>query len=65
VIRLSAQLPDAGKKAVGAVAATAEHGTTHLFDKALAIPVVKDVAKPQIDSLQAKLNALSKNQAKL
>jgi hypothetical protein len=65
VIRLSAQLPDAGKKAVGAAAATAEPATTELFDKVLAIPGVKDVAKPQIDSLRAKLNTLSKDQAKL
>jgi hypothetical protein len=65
VIRLSAQLPDAGKKAVGAVAATAGPATTQLFDKVLAIPGVKDVAKPQIDSLRAKLNTLSKDQAKL
>jgi hypothetical protein len=65
VIRLSAQLPDAGKKAVGSVAATAESATTQLFDKVLAIPGDKEVAKPQIDSLRAKLNTLSKNQAKL
>jgi hypothetical protein len=65
VIRLSAQLPDAGKKAIGSVAATAEPATTQLFDKVLAIPGVRDVAKPQIDSLRAKLNALSKDQAKL
>ncbi len=65
VIRLSAQLPDAGKKAVGSVAATAESTTTELFDKVLAIPGVRDVAKPQIDSLRAKLNTLSKDQAKL
>jgi hypothetical protein len=65
VIRLSAQLPDAGKKAVGSVAASAESATTQLFDKVLAIPGVKEVAKPQIDSLRAKLNTLSKDQAKL
>src|SRR5262249_29436186 len=65
VIRLSAQLPDAGKKAVGSVAATAESATTQLFDKVLAIPGVKDAAKPQIDSLRAKLETLSKNQARL
>jgi hypothetical protein len=65
VIRLSAQLPDAGKKAVGSVAATAEPATMQLFDKVLAIPGVKEVAKPQIDSLRAKLNTLSKDQAKL
>jgi hypothetical protein len=65
VIRLSAQLPDAGKKAVGTVAATAVPATTQLFDKVLAIPGVKDVAKPQIDSLRAKLETLSKNQARL
>jgi hypothetical protein len=65
VIRLSTQLPDAGKKAVGSVAATAESETTKLFDQVLAIPGVKDLAKPQIDSLRAKLNTLSKNQAKL
>jgi hypothetical protein len=65
VIRLSAQLPDAGKKAVGSVAATAESETTKLFDQILAIPGVKELAKPQIDSLRAKLNTLSKNQAKL
>src|SRR5262249_54263018 len=62
VIRLSAQLPEAGKKAVGSAAATAESTTTQLFDKVLAIPGVKDVAKPQIDSLRAKLNTLSKHQ---
>jgi hypothetical protein len=65
VIRLSVQLPDAGKKAVGSVAATAEPATTQQFDQVLAIPGVKDLAKPQIDSLRAKLNTLSKNQAKL
>jgi hypothetical protein len=65
VIRLSAQLPEAGKKALGSAAATAEPTTTQLFDKVLAIPGVKDVAKPQIESLRAKLNTLTKDQAKL
>jgi hypothetical protein len=65
VIRLSAQLPDAGKKALGSAAAAAEPATTQLFDKVLAIPGVKEVARPQIESLRAKLNTLSKDQAKL
>jgi Bacterial protein of unknown function (DUF937) len=65
VIRLSGQLPDAGKKAVAGVVSAAQPATTQLFDKVLAIPGVKEVAKPQIDSLRAKLNTLSKEQARL
>jgi enamine deaminase RidA (YjgF/YER057c/UK114 family) len=65
VIKLSGQLPEAGKKAVGGVVAGAQPATTQLFDKVLAIPGVKEVAKPQIDSLRAKLDTLSKNQARL
>jgi hypothetical protein len=64
VIKLSAQLPEAGKKAVGAAVATAQPTTTQMFDKVLAIPGAKEVAKPQIDSLRAKLNTL-KDQARL
>lgn len=65
VIKLSAQLPEAGKKAVGDVAATAQLATTQLFDKVLTIPGVREVAKPQIDSLRAKLETLSKDHARL
>jgi hypothetical protein len=65
VIKLSGQLPEAGKKAVGGVVAGSQSATTQLFDKVLAIPGVKEVAKPQIDSLRAKLDTLSKNQARL
>lgn len=65
VVRLSDQLPDAGKKAVAGVVSAAEPATSQLFDKVLAIPGVKEVAKPQIDSLRAKLNTLSKERARL
>ena len=65
VIRLSEQLPEAGKKAVAGVVAAAQPATTQLFDKVLAIPGVQQVAKPQIDSLRAKLNTLSKDQARI
>lgn len=65
IIRLSGQLPEAGKKAVGGVVAGTQQATTQLFDKVLGIPGVKEVAKPQIDSLRAKLNTLSKDQARI
>lgn len=65
VIRLSGQLPETGKKVVAGVVAAAQPATTQLFDKVLAIPGVKEVAKPQIDSLRAKLNTLSKEQVRL
>ena len=65
VIKLSGQLPEAGKKAVGGVVAGTQSATTQLFDKVLAIPGVKEVAKPQIDSLRAKLDTLSKDHARL
>ena len=65
VIRLSGQLPEAGKRALGDVAGAAQPAATQLFEKVLAIPGVKEVAKPQIDSLRAKLETLSKNQARL
>jgi hypothetical protein len=65
VIKLSTQLPEAGKKALGGVIAAAQPATTQLFDKVLEIPGVKEVAKPQIDSLKAKIDTLSKDQVRL
>jgi hypothetical protein len=59
-IKLSGQLPEAGKKDVGGAAAAAQPAITQLFDKVLAIPGVKEVAKPQIDSLREKLATLGK-----
>jgi Bacterial protein of unknown function (DUF937) len=65
VIKLSGQSPEAGKKAVGEAVAAAQPATSQLFDTILAIPGVKEVAKPQIDSLRAKLNTLSKDQGRI
>ncbi|SRR5579883_54346 len=65
VIRLSDQLPEAGRKALGAVVAAAQPATAQLFDKVLAIPGVKEVAKPHIDSLRAKIDTLKKDQVRL
>ena len=57
---LSGKLPIDGKTALAALVAAARPSIDQLFDKVLAIPGVDAVAKPTIEALRAKLDALSK-----
>ena len=57
---LSGQLPAAGKTALAALMTAARPSIEELFDKVLASPGVAPIAKPAIDDLRAKLDALSK-----
>jgi Bacterial protein of unknown function (DUF937) len=57
---LSAKLSVDGRSALAALITAARPSIDQLFDKALAIPGVDVVAKPAIDALRAKLDALSK-----
>jgi len=57
---LSATLPAEGKNVLAAFLASARPTLDGLFDKVLAIPGVDSIAKPTIDPLHAKLDALSK-----
>jgi len=57
---LSAKLPADSKSALAALLAAARPALDGLFDKVLAIPGVDVIAKPAIDVLRAKLDALSK-----
>ena len=56
---LSATLPAEGKNVLAAFLASARPALDALFDKLLAIPGVDSIAKPTVDALRAKLNALS------
>jgi hypothetical protein len=60
VRELSAKLPVDGKSVLAALVAAARPSIEQLFDKVLAIPGVDAVAKPAIEALRAKLDALSK-----
>jgi hypothetical protein len=60
VRELSGKLPVDGKTALAALVTAARPSIDQLFDKVLAIPGVDAVAKPAIDALRAKLDALSK-----
>ena len=57
---LSVNLPADSKSALAALLASARPALDGLFDKVLAIPGVDSIAKPAIDALRAKLDALSK-----
>ena len=58
--KLSVNLPADSKGALAARLASARPALDSLFDKVLAIPGVDSIAKPEIDALRAKLDALSK-----
>ncbi|MDQ8727987.1 DUF937 domain-containing protein [Bradyrhizobium sp. LHD-71] len=58
--RLSAQLPPTEQKALAAPVNAALPEMAQLFDKILAIPGVAAIAKPTIDALRGKLEALSR-----
>jgi hypothetical protein len=58
--KLSVNLPADSKGALAARLASARPALDGLFDKVLAIPGVDSIAKPEIDALRAKLDALSK-----
>jgi len=57
---LAGKLPVDGKTAFAALVARLRPSIEELFNKVLAIPGVSDMAKPVIDGLRAKLDALSK-----
>ena len=57
---LAGKLPIDGKTAFAALVGQIRPSIEELFNKVLAIPGVSDIAKPVIDGLRAKLNALSK-----
>ena len=57
---LAGNLPIDGKTAFAALVAQLRPSIEELFSKVLAIPGVSDIAKPVIDGLRAKLDALSK-----
>ena len=57
---LAGKLPLDGKTAFAALVAQLRPSIEELFNKVLAIPGVSDIAKPVIDGLRAKLDALSK-----
>ena len=57
---LTGKLPLDGKNAFAALVAQLRPSIDDLFNKVLAIPGVGDIAKPVIDGLRAKLDALSK-----
>ena len=57
---LSVNLPAESKNALAALLASTRPALDGLFDKILAIPGVDSIAKPPIDALRAKLDALSK-----
>src|SRR5271157_6293907 len=57
---LSEKLPADSKGTLAALLASARPALDGLFDKVLAIPGVDSIAKPAIDALRAKLDALSK-----
>ena len=57
---LAGKLPVDGKTAFAALVAQLRPSIEGLFNKVLAIPGVSDIAKPIIDGLRAKLDALSK-----
>ena len=58
--KLSVNLPADSKGALAARLASARPTLDGLFDKLLAIPGVDGIARPTIDALRAKLDALSK-----
>ena len=57
---LAPKLPTDSKSALAALVAAARPTLDELFNKVLAIPGVSDIAKPAIDALRTKLDALSK-----
>ena len=57
---LAGKLPVDGKTTFAALVARLRPSIEELFNKVLAIPGVSDIAKPVIDGLRAKLDALSK-----
>jgi len=57
---LAAQLPPDGKRAIAGMVETAMPTIKQLCDKALAIPGVRDIAKPAIDELRVKLDSLAR-----
>jgi hypothetical protein len=56
----SLNAPADSEGALAALVASARPALDGLFDKVLAIPGVDSIAKPAIDTLRAKLDALSK-----
>jgi hypothetical protein len=54
------QIPEAGRSALVTALTTYRPGIDALFDKALAIPGVAEVAKPAIDSIRARLDAIAR-----
>jgi hypothetical protein len=54
------QLPAGGKTALAAFLASVRPSLDEAFNKVLAIPGVSEVAKPTIDTIKAKLDALAK-----
>ena len=58
---LAGKLPMDGKNAFALLVAQLRPSIEELFNKVLAIPGVSDIAKPVIDGLRAKLDALSKS----
>jgi hypothetical protein len=54
------QLPASGKTALATFLASVRPSLDEVFNKVLAIPGVSEVAKPTIDAIKAKLDALAK-----
>ena len=57
---LAGKLPVDGKTAFAALVAQLRPSIEELFNRVLAIPGVSNIAKPVVDGLRAKLDALSK-----
>ena len=60
VSNLSAKLSPEGKSALAKLIAAAKPAINQMCDKVLATPAVGDIAKPTIDELRGKLDALSR-----
>jgi hypothetical protein len=54
------QLPASGKTAIAAVVASVRPSLDELFNKVLAIPGVAEIAKPSIDAIKVRLDAIAK-----
>jgi hypothetical protein len=60
VVGVSKDIPAAGKPTLAALIAAARPSIDELFKKVLAIPGVAEIAKPTIDAINGKLDALTK-----
>ena len=60
VSNLSAKLSPEGKSALAKLIAAAKPAINQMCDKVLATPAVGDIAKPTIDELRGRLDALSR-----